>query len=197
MDHSQCLPLCSISLSWRHLPALQHTGIKTPKMPKLWLMQPGRAGKERLERQERERKEGPGWGRSLWGRTTSSHHELPTPTLFAWLSTDTFRMSLCCPLHGVSYRDPCQQLQGRTGMGTASRPCPNSLLFPTPPAIHILYLGIYLSLKRRWERLKVNFLAEFIYFQGIFDRGWGRWALSKGRGQQKGQKFISKPVLSV
>lgn len=92
------------------------------------------------------------------GQNTSSHHERPTPTLlFTWVSTDTFRMSLCYPLHGVSYRDQCRQLQGRTGIGTASRPCPNSLLFPTPPAIHILYLGINLSLKRRWERVKVKF----------------------------------------
>lgn len=152
MDHSQGFPLCDISLSLGQFPASQHSGTKSLKMAKLWLTQPGGAGKERLEKQERGRKEVPGWGRSRGGRATSSHHKPPTPTLlFAWVSTDMFRMSLCCPPHGASYRDRCRQLQGRTGMGMASRPCPNSLLFPTPPATPIVYLDVYLSLKRRWE----------------------------------------------
>lgn len=40
----------------------QHSGIKILKMAKLWLTQPGWTGKERLERQERDREEVPGWG---------------------------------------------------------------------------------------------------------------------------------------
>lgn len=57
MDCCQRFPLCNISLTLGQLPAPQHTGIKCPKMAKLRLMHPGRAGKERLERQERGRKE--------------------------------------------------------------------------------------------------------------------------------------------
>lgn len=139
-------------------------------------------------RLERERKEAPGWERSPGGRATSPHHGLSTPAiLFAWVSTDMFRMSLSCPPHGVSCRDWCQQLRGRTGMGTASRPCPKSPLFPTPPAIHILHLDIYLSLKRRREWPKVKFLAELIYFQGIFDRcgEHGLWAKAEGSRKAK------------
>lgn len=67
MDHSQGFPLCDISLSLGQFPASQHSGTKSLKMAKLWLTQPGGAGKERLEKQERGRKEVPGWGRSRGG----------------------------------------------------------------------------------------------------------------------------------
>lgn len=122
LDPSQGFPLCDISLRLGQLPASQHSGITSLKMAKLWLTQPGRAGKGRLERQETGRKEGPGWGRSLWGRATSSHHTSPTPTLlFAWGSTDTFRMSLCCP-HGVSYRVPAAPREDKDGQGKQTLP---------------------------------------------------------------------------
>lgn len=158
-----------VSLSPVRFAASPHNGIKSLKMAKLGLMQPGGAGKRRLERQERGRKEVPRMGKvlgrteeaapaALRGRVISSCHKLPNPTLFfGWMSRDAFGMSPRCSPRRVSYGGsvPAAPGEGRDRHGQQTlgcRTCPNhSLLFPTPPAIQIIYLDIYFYLTRSWK----------------------------------------------
>lgn len=145
----------SLSLVW--FAASPHNGIKSLKMAKVRLMQPGGARKGRLERQERGRKEVPRMGRvlgravdtvpaALQGKTISSCHKLPNPMLFfGWMSRDAFGVSPCCSPCRVSYGGlvPAAPVEGRDGhiqQTLGCWTCPNhSLLFPTPPAIQIIY----------------------------------------------------------
>lgn len=196
MDHSQGFPLCSIPASpWD---SSQHpSGIQILKMAKLCSMQPGPAGKERLERQEGQ--EGrPRMGKVPWGQSHLFSPWITHPNLlFAWGAQT--RLGRACALLLVGFPtgiSACSSEGDRDGHSKHTLPQLSPIPYSSSHSHSVFgYLFIIkeelgmTESKIFWQSLQISreCLTE-VGEDGLWAKGWG---------QQKSQKFISKPVLSV